>query len=113
MSYIGTAWMNEELQQAIAGAEDDQHAFALAATAIEGTIRAGLGKISAEVSGLVGQQAATAEAMRDVADAIREVNVRPEDVALEPPPPEPELLPEPPGGGAAGMVNQARKKGKK
>ena len=82
MSYLGTAWMNDELREAIATAPDDQHAFAIAATAIEGTIRAGLGKISAEVSGLVGQQAATAAAMRDVADAIREVNVRPEEVAL-------------------------------
>ena len=82
MSYIGTSWMNEELRDAIADAPDDQHAFAIAATALEGTLRAGLGKISAEVSGLVGQQAATAAAMRDVADAIREVNVRPEDVGL-------------------------------
>ena len=86
MSYIGSDWINEDLREAIATAPDDQHAFAIAATAVVGVLRAGLGKISAEVSGLVGQQAATAAAMRDVADAIREVNVRPEDVGLEPAP---------------------------
>ena len=78
MSYIGTGWINEELRDAIAEAPDDQHAFAIAATAIEGTIRAGLGKISAEVSGLVRAQADTAQAMREMAEAVRAVNVRPE-----------------------------------
>ena len=86
MSYIGTAWIDEQLAAAIAEADDDQHAFAIAATAINETIRAGLEKISAEVSGLISQQAATAAAMREVADAIREVNVRPEEVGLEPVP---------------------------
>ena len=93
MSYLGTAWMNDELREAIATAPDDQHAFAIAVSAIEGTIRAGLGKISAEVSGLVKQQAETTRALREVVDAIdqntqaiADVNVRPEDVRLEPAP---------------------------
>ena len=78
MSYLGTAWMNDELREAIATAPDDQQAFAIAATAVNETIRVGLGKLTAEVAGLRRDQADTAEAMRDVADAIREVNVRPE-----------------------------------
>ena len=79
MSYLGTAWMNDELREAIATAPDDQSAFAIAATAIEGTIRAGLGKISAEVAGLVRAQADTAEAMREMAEAVRAVNARPRE----------------------------------
>ena len=78
MSYLGTAWMNDELREAIATAPDDQHAFAIAATAINESIRVGLGKLTAEVCALIRAQADTAQAMREMAEAVREVNVRPE-----------------------------------
>ena len=65
MSYIGTAWMNEDLRDAIATAPDDQHAFAIAATALVETVRIGLGKLTAEVAGLRSAQADTAVAMRE------------------------------------------------
>ena len=84
MSYLGTAWMNDELWSAIQMAEDDQQAFAIAATAVNETIRVGLGKLTAEVCALIRAQADTAAAMREMAEAVREVNVRPEDVRLEP-----------------------------
>ena len=52
MSYIGSAWMDEELMAAINQADDDQSAFAIAATAVVDTLRVGLGKLTAEVAGL-------------------------------------------------------------
>ena len=95
MSYLGTAWMNEELQQAIAEAEDDQHAFAIAATAVNETIRVGLGKLTAEVAGLLRETAKAASALEgieaelgpsgsvaDIGAAIRDVNIRSDDVVL-------------------------------
>ena len=78
--------MNEELREAIASAPDDRHALAIAAAALNETVRVGLEKLTAEVCGLMRAQADTAEAMREMAEAVREVNVRPEDVGLEPAP---------------------------
>lgn len=124
MSYIGMSWIDTDLREAIATAPDDQHAFALAATAINETLRVGFGKITAELAGLRTEQSLTSQAMRKVRVALdrqtevfRELNEPSEDwPILEPPEDEPEdegdgppgLLPEPPGGGAAGMVNQRR-----
>ena len=89
MSYIGMSWIDSELRRAIADAEDDQHAFALAATALVGEVRVGLAKLTAEVAGMVSQQAETTRVLREVVDAIdqnsqaiADVNVRPEEIAL-------------------------------
>ena len=84
MTYIGMSWIDEDLQAAIADADDDQAAFAVAATALVGVVREGLGKVNATLAGLVREQADTAAAMRELADAVRDVNVRPEDVGLVP-----------------------------
>ena len=70
MTYVGMSWIDEDLQAAIAGADDDQEAFALAATALIGTVRVGLDKLTADVTGLMHQQAATARASDRVADAL-------------------------------------------
>ena len=70
MTYIGMSWIDEDLRDAIERADDDQAAFALAATALVGTVRVGLGKLTAEVAGLVRQQAETASAMNRVADVL-------------------------------------------
>ena len=84
MTYIGMSWIDEDLRAAIADADDDQAAFALAATALIGTVRVGLGKVGVEVARLTQAQADTAAAMRELADAVRDVNVRSEDVGLVP-----------------------------
>ena len=97
MTYIGMSWIDEDLRAAIADAEDDQAAFAVAATALVGVVREGLGKVNATLAGLVREQARAASALEgieaelgpsgsvaDIGGAIREVNVRPEDVGLVP-----------------------------
>ena len=98
MSYIGTAWMNDELRDAIGNAPDDQHAFAIAATALNETLRVGLGKLTAEVAGLRTEQSLTSQAMREVRVALdrqtevfRELNEPSDDwpPVLEPPEEEP------------------------
>ena len=70
MSYIGMSYIDEELADAIASADDDQAAFALAATALVNTVRVGLGKVGVEVARLTQAQAETASAMNRVADAL-------------------------------------------
>ena len=70
MTYVGMSWIDEDLQAAICRADDDQEAFALAATALINTVRVGLGKVGVEVARLTQAQADTAAANREVADAI-------------------------------------------
>ena len=70
MTYVGMSYIDEELADAIASADDDQAAFALAATALVNTVRVAVGSLTAEVAGLVRQQAETAAAMNRVADVL-------------------------------------------
>ena len=53
MSYEGMAWIDRDLEGAIANQETWEALAALAGTALIGTVRVGLGKVSAEVAGLV------------------------------------------------------------